>query len=487
MEPGGQHPAVETRNGRAGTALALGVGLFLLYTANGRSIGAGDVVPATLQAVAFARGNGPVLDRFEWLLRTPAGAIPGYAARERGHVVSRYPIGPSVVALPFVAAQVAWLDVACPGWDAPGDRQRVRGVCLRLGKNAAAAIAALGVVAIWRLLHVLGLGRVACASALVIALGTGQWSTASQALWQHGPAALCLALALEHLARRPGRDRDLALAGFWAALMVACRPTDLPFALGIAGWVLSTRPRRGRWVFTLPAAGIAMALVAFNLWFFDHLTGGYAAIERMHPWAHGVRGSWKTPLPLGLAGTLWSPSHGLFVYAPWIIPVLLVLPWAGSSRGWWSRPGAWRVGAALPLGLIAGRIRGERRATREAGLVCWLLVALGGALVLLARYSCWWGGHCYGARFWIDAGPLLAVILAAALAWPGRRVGMLARGAMAAGLAWAIALQAVGFWCYPTSWHASPTNADRDHARLWDWSDNEVTRGLSEGVHPPAW
>jgi hypothetical protein len=45
----------------------------------------------------------------------------------------------------------------------------------------------------------------------------------------------------------------------------------------------------------------------------------------------------------------------------------------------------------------------------------------------------------------------------------------------------------VGFLCYPSTWHGRPTNADRDHTRLWDWADSEVTRGIREGIKPPSW
>lgn len=446
-------------------AALLGLALFALYMANGRAIGAGDVVPATLLPVALVRGDGPVLDRFERLLRTPAGAVPGYAEEARGHIVPRYPIGPALVAAPLYAPQVLWRDASDPGWDRRPPA-RVRLACQRMGKSAAAAIAALGAVAIAIFLKRLGLRREAWPAALLVALGTDHWAVASQALWQHGPAVLCLATALAILAGQTAHRGALLAAGLLCGLAVACRPTDLVFALSAWGWVLSHHGRAGRWAFTTGGAAVATGLLAYNLYFFDVPMGGYAAIEQMHPWAHGTRGTWTTPFLEGASGTLLSPSHGLFVYAPWVAFVLAVLPWSWTEA---------RRDLTGPSRSLAG----------------WTLAGLLPTFVLLSKYSCWWGGHCYGPRFWIDAGPALALAAALALRWAfgarARTVRWLVPAGIAVGFVAALAIQTVGFLCYPSTWHGRPTNADRDHARLWDWRDSEVTRGLSEGIKPRLW
>ena len=185
------------------------------------------------------------------------------------------------------------------------------------------------------------------------------------------------------------------------------------------------------------------------------MTGGYAAIEAMHPWAHGTRGTWTAPFLEGASGTLFSPSHGLFAYSPWVALSLLALPLARKAGGW-------SLGSAL-------------------------IASLGVSFVLLSKYSCWWGGHCYGPRFWIDAGPIFGLILARSLEWARaeRRWGWLA--AFGVAISVSIALQAIGAFFYPSSWHGAPNNADRHHERLWDWRDNEVTRGIKEGVKPRDW
>ena len=437
------------------TPVLVAFGLFVAFLANGRMSGAGDTVPATYLTVALVRGDGPVLDRFDGLLRESDSRLPGYATDARGHAVSRYPIGPALVAAPLVAPQVWWLDATRPGWER--DAVLARLACERMAKTAAAAIVALTAAVMVLVLRGVGLGQVAVPAVLVVALGSDDASTASQALWQHGPAELCLALALLLLTKGERRTpARLAAAGFVTALMVVCRPIDLVFAAAVGLWVLAHEDRRERWTFFAPALAVAAFQCTYNVWFFDTLTGGYAAIEKMHPWAHGTKGTWTAPFFEGAAGTLLSPSHGLFVYCPWVALALALLPWSVS-----------RIGPA-------------------ASLPRWLLWALAVNFVLLSKYSCWWGGHCFGPRFWIDANPLLALILAAGLDWTRDRCRPLLAG-FALTAAVAVAFQTVGFLCYPSSWHGSPSNADRHHERLWDWRDSELTRCWREGIRPRAW
>jgi hypothetical protein len=448
-EPG----ATAERGGGWGWSLLLGVALFLVYTANRRAIGAGDVVPATFLPVALIRGDGPFLDRFDHALRTPEGRLPGYAAETRGHSVSRYPVGAALLAVPFVLPQVLALDWQCPGWERDGARARRE--CRRMGKNAAAAIVALAAVALYHLLRGLGLRRAALPAVLAAALGSDSWAVASQGLWQHGPAALCLTGAMLWLLPRAPACRRPGLAGLATALLVVCRPIDLVFAVVIALGVLRRCPRRERLRFFAPAALTAVALGAYNVWFFDTLAGGYAQIEAMHPWAHGVKGTWTGDLLGGAAGTLLSPSHGLFVFSPWVALALATLPATAGRLGRW------------PL------VRG----------LLWGLVPYS---LLLAKYSCWWGGHSFGPRFWIDATPLLAVVLGCGLEWARIHCRPLL-GALAVAVALSVGIQVVGALCYPSSWHGTPKNADRHHERLWDWRDSELSRCVREGVRPRAW
>jgi hypothetical protein len=284
-------------------------------------------------------------------------------------------------------------------------------------------------------------------------------------------------------------------------------------------WVLCHEDRRGRWAFFTPALLVAAIQCFHNVWFFDTLTGGYAAIEKMHPWAHGTKGTWTAPFLEGAAGTLLSPSHGLFVYCPWVALALALLPWSAGriasepADGIRSRPSdslpplRGRVGVrgrhgGLPESPLTLSLphQGGGDQTVSAGaclaqgtgngpgssLARWVLWALVPYFVLLSKYSCWWGGHCFGPRFWIDVNPVLALVVAAGLDWARDRCRPALIG-LALAAAVAIGCQAVGFLCYPSSWHGAPENADRHHERLWDWRDSELTRCWREGIRPRSW
>jgi len=408
--------------------------------------------------IAMARGDGPWLDRFESFLTGQDGRLPGYCEKSQGHVVSRYPVGPGLLLTPLVAPQVWLRDLAEPGWDrsAEGCRKAAR----HMAKNAAAVMASVSMVLLWLVLRSFFDGPAAIFGTLAAALGSGMWSTAAQAPWQHGPAvfSLCTAMCLLKF----GKDERFcgALAGFFAAMIVVCRTVDLPIAAALGLFVLRRKPGM-RMGFLVSSMAVAFGWSCWNVYFFDHLTGGYAEIEKMHGWAHGIQGSWSTPLSTGLAGTFLSPSHGLIVYCPWVLAIL-----------------------AGPLVLKRIENPNDRRLAAVLGF------SLLPTTVILAKYGCWWAGHCFGPRFWIDSTPILVIFAsglwayAASFAQFSRNA---IRGTLAVALVWSAGLQAIAVVTYPTTWHSVPTNADKDHRRLWDFHDNEVTRGLREGPHPREW
>ncbi|HMB08470.1 MAG TPA: hypothetical protein VKP69_32655, partial [Isosphaeraceae bacterium] len=76
---GGPDEAAAPPDGRR-TAFWLGIALFLAYWANGRTIGAGDTIPAQLLPIALIRGDKPYLDRFERMVVIDAAGHPNYYA-----------------------------------------------------------------------------------------------------------------------------------------------------------------------------------------------------------------------------------------------------------------------------------------------------------------------------------------------------------------------------------------------------------------------
>jgi hypothetical protein len=432
------------------TTAVLGLVVFVLFLLNYRESGTYDTNPTCALTVSLVRGDGVFVDRFlpTWDVK-PGGKLPDYLAAWRGHVVSRYPVAPALLAVPVVALQVMYLDRYEPRWEQRGTTRYVR-QCLGMAKRAAALIVALTAVVLHRLLKGMGLARVATPATLAAVLGSSLWTIASQALWQHGPAALALTSAIWLLLpENPTRAR-LALAGVATAGLVAFRLLDVIFALVIFAWVVRFHRRRLVWFLPAPVLGAA-ALLGWNLAVFGAVAGGQAYLETLHPTAHGLpAGAWSGDLLAGAAGTLFSPSRGLLIFSPWAGLALATLPASGRRLAPWP-------------------------------LVRWLLWALVPYGLLVSKYTVWWGGHCFGPRYWTDVMPLLGIVLACGLDWSYDRTRLIA---MAFGLTivFSIGVQAVGAFSYASDWNLTPTNVDLHHERLWDWRDSQLSRCLIKGI-----
>jgi hypothetical protein len=438
-------------------AAAFGCLVFALYLSNGRTVTEGDVMPTMLLPIAILRGDGPYLDRFASLLG-PRGERCHGVAYARGHLVSRYPIAPALAALPTTAVQMAALDRRRPSWSRGDQHGELFFFALFMSKTSHAFLTALaGSVLLAACLRMGARPIVAWTCTAAGSVGSTLWSVASQGAWQHGFAALGLAAAIALLWEDPPRGEAkggarapflrLLFAGFAAAAMVAARSLNVVFALALAGVAVQTWRVRA-WPFFVFPLLVGGALVAYNVAFFGALEGGQQQLEALHRSYHGVEGTWTGDLLDGGLGTLASPSRGLFVFSPWILLTLALLPALG-----------WR---ALPP------------------IARWLLPALAVYALLLAKYPVWWGGWSFGPRFWTDAVPAFVVLFCAGLdRATGRQRAWLAPAIVLVLVS--AAIHALGAFAYPSSWNATPTNVDRAHERLWDWRDSEITRCLSEG------
>jgi hypothetical protein len=432
--------------GRWRTSALLFLGLFLIYSANGREIGAVDTVGNVLLPIALLRGDGLVLNRFSSTVRGE------YWVKERGSdLISRYPVLPALVALPATWPQVALLDRVLPGWTS--DSMVYHWWLRTIAKNAAAIVGALTGALLYLLLLRLGLEGVALPTTLATALGSNLWVVASQSPWLHGTVALFLTLSLVLLVPTPASRWRLAAAGLAIAAAVCARPTSAVFALPLAAWALGALGRRALY-FLVPAAAVGVLLLAHNWSLFQNLTGGMGEIEAMGHAKHGVAGVVTREPFVSTAGTLLSPSRGLFVYSPWVLLALAALPWT-----------LLQIRTFPPLAAA--------------------LLGLAPFALMNAAYSVWWGGWSFGPRYWTEAMPLFGVLLGFALRWArARSYALLAL--FGAAIAGAVALQAIGAFYYPSSWNEAPVTVDLAHERLWDWRDTEISRSLAEGPHWPA-
>ena len=404
---------------------------FLVYNANLRLISARDCVPARLLPWSLLGEGDLDLDEFGWSV----DELPYFLLAVDGHVRSLYPVLIPILVTPL------YLPVATrfEGGDDPSRAPLAQ----RMEKLSASLIGSASVALVYLALLEVAAPRAALGLALLHAFGTNAWTIGSQALWQHGFGALCVALLALGLLRAEHDPRWLLAAGLGAGLAAANRPPDAIFSALALLYVVWRH--RGAWLrFVAPAAAVGLLCLAYNLGVYRHPLGGYGLSLATHHFR---------PRLEGLLGLLVSPSRGLFVYTP--VALFSVL---GALR-------LWRSG--------------------ELPVLRWLGLGVALQVLFFGSFAMWWGGHCFGPRFLTDATPILILLLVPLL--PGlARPRVAAAFAVAAALS--IAVQAVGAFFYPAGlWDERPVKVDLRPERVWEWRDSQLVRSLRYGPAPLSW
>ena len=367
-------------------------------------------------------------EAFYFLMRAPGGEY-----------VSTEPPGTAVAALPFFK----WMTL-------PDTRASLRNVVPLVGKSktiAAIFMAATGAIVFLTAVRFLGPLRGLLVAA-IFGLGTCAWSLGSQALWAQTGMQPFLALGIDQFLRIRDRRGHAAIAGLALGGAVACRSTSV-FVLAAIGVFLLIRDRKALALCVAGALPPILLLAAYNARYFGspfveahNLMGPAIAIAKT-----GSPDLWSTPLWLGAAGLLVSPSRGLFVYSP-----IMALAFVG----------AWR-------------------ALRDREWVAFLPLVAATAVVMAMRFKWfdWWGGYSYGYRPLMDTIVPLGMLVIPAIGT--RRHGPIFSGIGAVLLAWSIAVQWIGTAYDTTSWdrrivgrEIQSVDDPRHRARLWSVGDNPI-------------
>jgi hypothetical protein len=324
----------------------------------------------------------------------------------------------------------------------------------RLEKILASAIGALAAAAVYLLARrELGPGSSVMLAA-IFAFATSMWSTATRALWQHGPSALFLAAALLLLFRARQRPRWFFWLGLVLALAYLIRPTN-SLAVGFVGlYVLINFPKQV-WLYVAGLAVVFIPYVAQN-WF----TYG----NPFPPYSYQLFERFSTPSVFleGLAGTLVSPARGLFIFSP----VFLL-----SIYGMYLR--------------LRGRLTLSNTDLYLAAILPahWIMVAL---------FQDWGGAWSVGPRYFVDVIPLLVYFLIPIL----RPEVLAVRGLRYALIATVLVSALIQFHAstsiYPWMWNGKPVALVEAPQRKWDWGDLQFLRGFCpsnplEGRAPACW
>ena len=183
-----------------------------------------------------------------------------------------------------------------------------------------------------------------------------------------------------------------------------------------------------------------MPVIAYNTVVFENFLGGAGVFE--------MGGLSIQNLPTGLMGSFLSPARGLFIYFPAALLAFVLV---------FVSPANWRS----PLVLLFGT----------------------GVVLLAFLNSMWWdwgGGHCFGPRYFTEVeGPILLLL---GLVFPLKgRMFALAAWCLALILPYSVFVQFMGTFS-PTTivWNAVPD--DNEKARLWNFNDNPIFRGIRANI-----
>jgi hypothetical protein len=433
-------------------AVAIVLLLVLVYNSNGREIGSYDSQPTKFAARELLR-------RGTLSLNHVVGAVPAYSDRPSfvlsrdGRYRSAYSPVPAVLAasIAYPLVKLRLLDLASPA--APAI----------IAVTGASLLTAIAVA----LLYLAARRRLPRARAVLLAaglgLGTGLWPLVSRTLWAHETAILGMAIAVA--AFWTTEDRLSGRAAICAALGLAlaglARPQLAPMIAVMLAGICARASRRAAIAAIGIVATAAAAMMLINWQWFGAPFGAQTVLQATTNSLHGTSG-WFTWGIEGHAGLLISPSRGLLVFSP--VVAIALAGFADAVRSPWTSPLRWCAAAGFAQFLLYG------------------------------GYVIWWGGHTYGPRYMLDVLPVLVPLAAAALSGRtlgqrasvgGRRTGRLRAVLCFAALAWSIGLAATGAFCYPSEqWNTTPIDVDREHSRLWSWTDSQFLRCWKSGPSP---
>jgi hypothetical protein len=290
--------------------------------------------------------------------------------------------------------------------------------------------------------------------ALIAALGTQVWSTASRVLWSDTWGVTLLAVIVWMLvtARVRGRPIQPVVLGSLLAWAYFVRPTNSVHAALVLAYVaVAHRPLLARVMSTGVIWGVAF--VAYSYQTFGTMLPTYFQGGRLGR-GYAIE---------ALLANLVSPSRGILFYVP-VVPLGVVL----LCRYW-------------------AHVR-ERR-------LAWLALAgIMGQFVPLLLFDHWWGGYSYGPRLLTGLVPwaLLVGVLATrarldAAAGRGTSRGRrrLESSAVALVCAWSVLVNGRGAMSAdPGRWNVDPVDVDAFPSRVWDWRDPQFLTGLQNDAFP---
>lgn len=349
----------------------------------------------------------------------------------KGRVKSFFPEGPMFLAVPVVLAlKVAGVSEA----QVLKNTKPIEKIAASLVMGIFAAIMFLVACRLLSLPYALLI-------AFLAAFCTPAWSTASRAMWQHGPSMLMLAATLWIFLRARENPSSVQYAGLTLALAYVMRPTN-SISLAFLSLYVLLYHRRFFLKYLLWGGMVAVPWGIWNMWTYDALLPPYFAMPRLN----------LTPEFEALLGNLFSPARGLLVFSP----VFLF-----SFYGLWL----------------------ELRGAHSDMLDLFLIGIIVAHWLVISSFGHWWAGYSFGPRFFSDITPYFVYFLIPVV----KRLTQLQGFKKLVVSTFFLLSIAVSFFVHCRgatswevySWNSQPVDVDNSPQRLWDWSDLSFLRGVS--------
>lgn len=285
----------------------------------------------------------------------------------------------------------------------------------------------------------LGVSR-ATLLALVFSFGTSAWSTASRALWQHGPSMFMLTVAVYIILLARDKPSLIQFSSIPLACSYIVRPTNSVSILLLTILVL-VQHRRYFLQYCFWASVVAIPFLLHNYSIYGDFLSPYYSPQRIARSPHFFH---------ALIGNLFSPSRGLLIFSP----VLLFSTYGGILK---IKRRDWKGLDFCLAGIV---------------ILHWIAIS---------SFPHWYGGYSVGPRLFADVLPYLTILLMPVIA-ELKISGDLLDLVLTFGFISTVIVSALIHYRCATSlgtvrWNSLPVSVDRQPDRLWDWSDPQFLRG----------
>jgi len=434
------------------TGVAAGIFIVVLFSHFlSRNLTSGDSAYSIHTAMSIIKDGNIDLDEYEEVIKARTNHL--HTVKQlNGHYYYAYPVGAPVLSIPIVFLVNEVLPPLLNSF--PSVEKYIRNrVNLQSGPIVSESIHSLVevlIASIWIALTacclyfitipILGT-RTSLFVIFIFAFCTSAWSSASRALWPHGPSMFMLALTLLIIIRSEKKPFLIWLASIPLAFSYIIRPTNIISVIVFTVFVFF-RYRKFFWRYFLGLVTLLGIYFVFSYKTYGALISPTYMNQGVMPEPNFVE---------GLLGVLFSPSRGLFIFSPIFLFIFF--------------------GVFL-------KIKKKQFTTHDnyllAILIChWLMIGM---------FPRWWGVWSFGPRYFSDIIPYLIYFMLPAFEFPKLLKG--AKRWVYSGVL--LSFVVFGFFVHfrgamhkdVLDWNAFPASIDLTLERLWDWKDMQFLRGF---------